>query len=80
MHWNQLSSKEIFIAIKSNENLKVLDLSYNIFGAGDPQTPQAIADALTQNTELVHLDLSFNKFTERSAKILGESLAKNNAI
>lgn len=72
MHWNNLSAvtgEKIFdILCDKKCTLKVLDLSNNMIGKNILNNNQhnigtdAFCRFLEQNQEIVHLDMSFNKF------------------
>ncbi len=42
--------------------------------------PNAIAELILNNVELIHLDISFNKFNLRATKIISDALLKNHHL
>lgn len=75
LHWNRINAKggiEIFQSLKSNETLKVLDISYNSLGKCFNRATCAphIAEYLANNSELRHIDLSNNQFNRVDAQTI----------
>lgn len=87
LHWNLIrgvGGAQIFAGLKSNDQLKVLDLSYNILGKGEQKKINAcvpgVCDFIKTNVELVHLDLSNNNFTYADSVAISSALEENKTI
>ncbi|KAL4487307.1 hypothetical protein ABPG73_005817 [Tetrahymena malaccensis] len=85
LHWNRINGiggKLIAEALYHNDYLKVLDISYNSMGIGDPECSVYWAKMLSKDSKcgLIHLDLSYNRFDEMSSKIISNELRNNNTI
>ena len=52
----------IFDSLISNENLLVLDLSYNSLGSGSGKVVEKLSEFFSKNKSLLHLDLTSNHF------------------
>ncbi|KRX01621.1 hypothetical protein PPERSA_00328 [Pseudocohnilembus persalinus] len=90
MAWNNLrapSGAAIFSALQENKStsLKVLDLSCNNLGLNcglnmENGCAQQISDCFQKNDELVHVDISYNRFNTSQAEIIAAGLEKNHTI
>ncbi|KAL4456118.1 hypothetical protein ABPG74_014079 [Tetrahymena malaccensis] len=85
LHWNLIKAQGgqmIFEGMKSNEYLKVFDISYNTLGKSvnkNTCAPQ-ICEFITNNQELRHLDLSNNYFNYQDSVDIAAALEKNKTI
>lgn len=84
LHWNRIRTAgavEFFNGLKKNDTLKQLDLSWNSMGRDSSlEIARAMGDAFSTNTQLVHLDISYNHFTIEECKLMGEGLLTNHTI
>jgi len=85
LHWNSLKvygGGAIFEAVYTNEYLKVLDLSWNSIGTcSTKENIVKIIKALSKESKsLVHLDLSFNKFTLEESLAIQKAIEKNKVM
>ncbi|CAD8117348.1 unnamed protein product [Paramecium sonneborni] len=78
-HLNSSAGNTIWKAMYKNTSIKILDLSHNNIASLDSATSIAKAIARPYN-ELLHVDLSYNKFTYLQAQIIAEALIKNETI
>lgn len=62
-----------------NTSVKILDMSHNNIASLECANSVAKAIARPYN-ELLHVDLSYNKFTYLQAQVIAESLLKNETI
>lgn len=69
LHWNEIRSKGFSLigeAMMENNNLKVLDLSYNGIGENSKEGCEIWAKVFKRKPDvlaLLHLDFSYNSFT-----------------
>ena len=83
LHWNLFKNQggiKIFKGILENENLMVLDFSWNSIGTGDPSVVPDILEVFKTNERLIHLDLSNNNFSREESKQIADGLANNHTI
>ena len=83
MHWNQIKSEGanfIFKSLAANENLKVIDISWNSIGNGNPSVAAAICEFLVTNKEVIHMDMSNNKINYEESLEIEKALKKNRTI
>ncbi|CAD8166448.1 unnamed protein product [Paramecium pentaurelia] len=76
---NSSAGNVIWKAMYKNTSVKILDLSHNNIASLDCAVSIAKAIARPYN-ELLHVDLSYNKFTYPQAQLIAESLIKNETI
>lgn len=64
------------------DSLRTLDLSWNAFGSvtGGTNAAIALAEALSNNETLVHLDISYNRLRESDCKVLSSCLENNHTL
>ncbi|CAD8105716.1 unnamed protein product [Paramecium sonneborni] len=82
MRWNSIKGSggcEIFKVLQANKNIKVLDFSYNLLGAGNIIIT-ALKDFIIENKTVQHLDLSANGFTYQDCLQISEALKSNHSI
>lgn len=85
LHWNRIYAKggiDIFEGLKSNSDLKVLDLSFNSLGKSMNRitcAPQ-IGEFLSKDNEMIHLDLSNNQFNKYDSLIISQGLVPNKTL
>ncbi|CAD8141715.1 unnamed protein product [Paramecium octaurelia] len=82
LNWNylgSLSGQLIAKGLANNKSLKVIDLSYNHLGQNNCMIywSEIISNP---KLPLIHIDLSYNQFSEQQLRILNEALKKNNQI
>lgn len=58
--------------LSENENIKVLDISYNGFGQENPTCATKLGEYIKQNKTLVHLDASANFFKKDQCKFISD--------
>ncbi|CAD8112195.1 unnamed protein product [Paramecium sonneborni] len=76
---NASAGTTIWKAMYKNTSVKILDLSHN--NIASLECAQSINKAVSRPyNELLHVDLSFNKFTYPQAQIISEALQKNETI
>ncbi|KAL4497331.1 hypothetical protein ABPG72_011266 [Tetrahymena utriculariae] len=88
MHWNKLTSIagcQIADALKLNNNLMVLDLSFNglgsHFGLNSKMCGKSLIESLNrQKSNMRHLDISYNNFTVEEGRIIQEAIKGNDGI
>jgi len=90
LKWNKIDSvggNAIALALETNTELKILDLSWNIVGKPNSLTKivsgdigRAWGSAMMKNSTLVHLDLSFNKIGELDTINLSEDIVFNQSL
>jgi Ran GTPase-activating protein (RanGAP) involved in mRNA processing and transport len=84
LHWNGLRGegavKFFTEGVKLNDSLEEVDLSFNALGNSSPQLADALGLALQDRARLVHLDLSFNYFTEGETRTLSTYLDTNHDL
>ncbi len=84
LHWNQINGDGgVLIAqgLELNESLKVVDLSWNALGSTSRECAKAFGKVLKKkNKLLLHMDLSFNKFSLAESLIIQKDLAENHSI
>ncbi|CAK65071.1 unnamed protein product (macronuclear) [Paramecium tetraurelia] len=69
----------IWKAMYKNTSIKILDLSHNTIAS--LECAQSINKAISRPyNELLHVDLSYNKFTSPQAQLISEALQKNETI
>jgi hypothetical protein len=79
--WNLLrgsASTDVAVALQRNYRLKVLDVSWNNFGAAD--TCAALSQVLLKNDCMQMLDLSHNSIDGKSGAMLAEGLERNESL
>ncbi|CAD8109684.1 unnamed protein product [Paramecium primaurelia] len=78
-YFNASAGTTIWKAMYKNTSVKILDLSHN--NIASVECAQSINKAVSRPyNELLHVDLSFNKFTYPQAQIIAEALQKNETI
>lgn len=83
MHWNKITGRgavHLAEALKNTVTLKKLDLAWNSMGSGlEGKIGNILGEALTLDC-LIHLDISYNKFSKRDCLDLGEKLKENQTL
>ena len=88
LNWNKITAKGGLMlaqALHNNKHIKSLNLGWNNIGVvtkkmEKSQIGRGWGQALTENTSLLHLDLSFNKIDQYETQILSEKLKKNHTL
>lgn len=85
LHWNKFNSTtgiKVFEALIDNDNLMVLDISWNSLGnlSIDNSCSRAICEFLKKNEKVIHLDMSNNNFTLDESQKIAEALKSNHTI
>jgi hypothetical protein len=83
VHWNSIRSaggKYIFEGLKENLFLKVIDLSDNSMGIGQPCCVNNVVEFLLSNKSMVHMDLSNNAFNLDDSIKISEALDLNHTL
>lgn len=70
----------LFDCLANNENLLVLDLSYNSLGSSTGKVIDRLSDFFVKNKTLLHLDLTSNHFTLADCQKISEGLKQNHSI
>jgi len=80
LHWNKITSKGacyLAEALKNTVTLKMLDLAWNSMGSGMEGKIGSILGEALQLDVLLHLDISYNKFSKKDCLDLGDKLKEN---
>ena len=85
LHWNKFNAStgiKIFDSLLDNDNVMVVDLSWNCLGALniDNSAVRSICEFLKKNEKVIHLDLSNNNFSLEESNRIAESLKSNHTI
>ncbi|MDR3547220.1 MAG: hypothetical protein P4M11_02900 [Candidatus Pacebacteria bacterium] len=84
LHWNAIRGEGavlILNAVASNGNTRVLDLSWNTVGATKSRAfPTKMAELLSTQENLVHLDLSNNRLDADACEIISKGLKDNHTL
>jgi len=84
LHWNLITGEgatKILKASMRNTNIKVIDFSWNRIGSLKGKLfAHTLADILTAQENLVHLDVSHNKIKEEDCKTIAAALEGNHSL
>ena len=84
LHWNTIRSEGATIILQSvmhNGNIKVLDLSWNTIGASKSKSfPGQMAELLSTQENLVHLDISNNRLSSQDCTVIARGLSENHTL
>lgn len=82
LHWNNFRSigaTLIFEGLAKNSSITILDFSWNSIGKNE-KCAEAIGSALKANTNLAHLDISYNSLSEKDCIIISEYIKFNHTL
>jgi Ran GTPase-activating protein (RanGAP) involved in mRNA processing and transport len=83
MRWNQMNGAggaAIIKGIQATNKMRVLDISWNAFGAHVSTFAQTFADYIYTNETLVHLDISNNSLGQADSNIIATALMNNHTL
>ena len=83
LHWNKITGSggaAIAEGILTNQNLKVLDLSWNSLGNSEKCLRAFSKVFVKERLQIIHWDISFNKFTFNECQQIAITLEKNHGI
>ena len=83
LHWNniyQSGARSLFEGLELNDFVIQIDLSWNCLGTNPSEMLGALCSFIENNTELRHIDLSFNSLDDLECETIGKSLESNHTI